>query len=101
MNRAVTKDQSPLIEKVVPVCRIMNHLVVTREKQNRIPWPADFNTYRGLGMPREHFGFFTVGKVYRAPMFVASSSRREVAESFMTQNACDGKCAVMFTIQFH
>ena len=52
-------------------------------------------------MPREHFGFFTVGRVYRAPMFIASSSKKDVAESFMATNACNGKCAVMFTIQFH
>ena len=66
-----------------------------------IPYPEDFQTYRGIGMPREHFCFFTVDKVYRAPMFLASSRKKAVAQRFMRQSSRDGKCSVLFTIKFH
>merc|ERR1711972_1308838 len=88
INQALFKDESPLIEAVVPVCRLLNRLIVTRGKMTTpIPWPADYRTYRGLGMPEEYFDFFEVGKIYRAPMYVATSSDQKVAKRFMARNS--------------
>jgi hypothetical protein len=101
INDAVCDDASPLIDKVVPVCRIMNKLVVNRMTMSSVPWPEDSQTYRGLGMPEEYFDFFTEGTVYRVNRFIASSLRRAVAEDFMRLNATGGKSAVVFTIKFN
>eukprot|EP00930_Biecheleria_cincta_P068728 TRINITY_DN5651_c0_g1_i2.p1 TRINITY_DN5651_c0_g1~~TRINITY_DN5651_c0_g1_i2.p1 ORF type:complete len:1468 (+),score=263.47 TRINITY_DN5651_c0_g1_i2:68-4471(+) len=99
INFSIREDTPPSIEKVVSVCRIINKFIVSK-RSSEIPWPADFKTYRGLGMPREHFSFFKKGKVYRAPMYVASSGQRKVAERFMRKHGKGEMCRVMITIEF-
>ena len=39
--------------------------------------------YRGTGFDDAHRGFFTAGKKYRVPMFLATSVKRAVARRFM------------------
>lgn len=100
INQAVIEDSEPMIAKVVPVCRILNKMVVTRAQAATVQWPQDFKTFRGIGMPEEHFGFFEVGRVYRTNMFLASSAKLTVAKGFAINNAVDSKKQVIFTIQF-
>mmetsp|Transcript_44646 Transcript_44646/g.78505 ORF Transcript_44646/g.78505 Transcript_44646/m.78505 type:complete len:1022 (+) Transcript_44646:94-3159(+) len=101
INAAVRADLSPLIHAVVPVCRLLNSTVVThRRRDQENPWSHGHKTYRGLGMPSKHFDFFEIGKVYRAPMYLASSFDREVALSFMRSNSGAGNCPVIITIHF-
>jgi len=43
-------------------------------------WTSD-----GTALPRCHRSFFTVGKMYRAPMYLSTSSDDEVAEHFLAR----------------
>ncbi len=59
----------------------------------------DRKVYRGGGMPHEHFGFFTVGKKYRVPGFLATSSDETVARQFMIRaNQLRNEPCILWTI---
>ena len=45
-------------------------------------FPKDGETYRGAGLPDEHRAFYTVGKKYRVPGFLATSFKEDVAKRF-------------------
>ena len=48
-------------------------------------WPSDNKTYRGTALPQRHRAFFTPGRQYRAPMFVATSFDEGVATHFLAR----------------
>ena len=49
-------------------------------------FPPDGITYRGGKLPDEHRAFYTVGKKYRVPGFLASTFSRDVAVEFRDGN---------------
>lgn len=51
-------------------------------------------------MPVEFANFFTTGKRYRAPMYLATSTSKKVAENFIRINTGAGKLAILFTVKF-
>jgi len=81
INEALRNDTSPMVEKVVPLVHIINSLAVTREGAAQ-KWPYSNMTYRGIGMPESARDFFTLGKIYRVPMFLATSFQTEDALTY-------------------
>lgn len=62
INQAVREDDSPLVDKAVSVCHIMNTMIVTRDSAVQVGWPDNYTTYRGLGMPRGALRVFYGGE---------------------------------------
>ena len=46
------------------------------------PFPEGGVLWRGGGFPGKHRGFFTKGKKFRAPAYLATSFKRHTAENF-------------------
>ena len=75
LNEAIRVDDPAISPIITSIVRGINCLSITRKfGANAVPWPHDFILYRGGGLPNEHAFFFTVGKVYRVPMFLATST---------------------------
>ena len=67
-----------------------------------LPFPALGCCYRGGTLPIEFHDFFSLGKKYRAPMFVATSHDKAVAEEFFRDQWKAGQHpAVLWRIQLH
>eukprot|EP00966_Prymnesium_polylepis_P010850 249878-Prymnesium_polylepis.1 len=73
------------------MARLLNAYCVTSEGfEERRKWPACNETYRGGALPHKHRSFFAPGVLYRAPMFLATSFNRDVADDF-TKRAAVGE----------
>jgi len=80
LNEALRNDDADAIVHAVAITHALNAFCVTgRSIGSPVRWPPKHVTYRGTAMPRTFKEFFTVGKKYRAPMFVATSFREDVA----------------------
>jgi hypothetical protein len=83
MLRRDDPDVAPHIAKYVAT---INQSLVHRETETILQpmhQPKNGKLYRGGGMPHEFFGFFTAGKKYRVPGFLATSLNENVARKFM------------------
>jgi hypothetical protein len=101
INQAIREDTEPMVDLVVPVCRVINSMVVSgrsRDAKESAVMPTQ--TYRGSTMPAEAVEFFKSGKKYRTAMYLATSTKKSVAESFIRNNLGKGRVAVLFTINF-
>ena len=63
-------------------------------------WPSDNTSYRGAGLPQEHWSFFAAGKKYRSNMFLATSFSAEVATEFARNNSSPEKPPTIFHFHF-
>jgi hypothetical protein len=65
--------------------RAINTLLITRriEDSAKIKFPRNGIVYRGGGLPEKHRDFFSPGRKYRVPGFLAASFSRDVAECFL------------------
>ena len=83
INYCLREDDAEMMPAVVVLVRAINELCVTRRIPGSVQWPADFIMYRGGQLPNEHREFFSSGKKYRCPAFLATSSNRDTAIRFM------------------
>ena len=68
-------DELAVSPYVASIVRGINRLSVTRNfGANAVPWPHDYTLYRGGGLPNEYTLFFSENKIYRVPMFLATST---------------------------
>merc|ERR1719424_592584 len=88
-----------MIDKVVPLVRIINALIVEARHGPR-QWPLENVTYRGIGLPEAERCFFTKDKIYRVPMFLATSFKRGTAELFMKRMSKGGNKPTLFIFKF-
>ena len=98
LNEAIRNDDVELLPHAMVIVKALNQHLITRHQ----PRAVDDNMllYRGAGLPDVHRSFFTVGKVFRVPMFMATSVNRKVAMRF-SYNAHTSDCpAVLWTIRF-
>ena len=80
LNDAIRRDAKDTIDHAVTIAHALNCFCVNRRHgETPTSWPESNVTYRGTAMPRLHRSFFTVGKKYRAPMFVATSFSEDVS----------------------
>lgn len=85
INRGIVADDAQLMENIAIFVRAINMHCVCRHIGKPVKWPMTNMTHRGASMPREYQTFFTVGKKFRVPMFLATSADDEIAENFLPQ----------------
>jgi hypothetical protein len=61
------------------VVRGINLLCVTRRDPSKLRFPPGGKSHRGGGLPAAHAPFFSVGKKFRVPMYLATSFDEDVA----------------------
>ena len=85
LSEAMRDDYAPKATAVFALA-LNSHLVTNVGRGGVAPvnWPANNKVYRGGGLPREHHHFFQVGRKYRIPMNLSTSSDRRTAEGFMS-----------------
>ena len=79
LNRILRERDPDLLTPACGVVRGINLLCVTRREPSKLRYPPGGKSHRGGGLPLLHAPFFTVGKKFRAPMYLASSFDEEVA----------------------
>ena len=95
LNDALRRDVQPGIQYAVTLTEAINFYLKAKTQQQ---WPQDGVCFRGGGLPAEHRGFFFVGRRYRAPAFVASSFKQEVAMGFIQRIKCGEP--ILWTLRF-
>ena len=97
LNAALREDNADLMPHVAVITRAINELLVVRRTGLH---PPDNNVvYRGGGLPAQHQAFFTKGKQYRVPMFLASSFQKKIAQQVFCRRAQqDGLPPVLWVI---
>ena len=103
INHSIRADDPELLAPLVVLARSIASLVVTRNirEEEDICLPPNGVTYRGGLLPDEFKSFFTVGKKYATPGFLATSFSEKVAKKFMQRafRSKNGKIpAVRWTI---
>jgi ubiquitin len=98
LQLAIREDSDPMVTHAAKLARCINELCVDPR-----PPPGDDamrtssrvarkQVYRGTGFSSECKSFFVVGVTYRAPMYLATSLSRSVAERFMRDGSADEHC---------
>jgi hypothetical protein len=104
LNEAIQVDDPTISPNVALIVRGINCLTVMREVEGLpVNWPIDFKLYRGGGLPYQHSFFFTVGKMYRVPMFLATSTDWALCQRTFCYRAeaLSGQPPVLYVVQIH
>eukprot|EP00669_Euglena_mutabilis_P013458 TRINITY_DN842_c0_g1_i1.p1 TRINITY_DN842_c0_g1~~TRINITY_DN842_c0_g1_i1.p1 ORF type:complete len:300 (+),score=120.09 TRINITY_DN842_c0_g1_i1:473-1372(+) len=101
LNDALREDNPELMPCVAAFTRAINLLLVSLSRLSMAP--ASNMVYRGGGLPEPHRAFFTPGKKYRAPMFVATSVDRDLCLKIFCRRAQMnlGHPPVLWVIRMH
>ena len=102
INHFLRQDDKDVMEDLAVLVRTLNLHCVARRVET-LSWPGDSKTYRGVVLPKAQQSFYTKGKKFRAPMFVATSGKRHVAEEFVMRSASsalDDQEPTMFIFHF-
>ena len=88
-----------LVHAMVLILAI-NKLCVVRGARSdaALKFPDHGITYRGGALPDEHQAFFTAGKKYRVPGFLATSFRESVAERFIYMAYADDSPCIKWVV---
>jgi ubiquitin len=98
LQLAIREDSDPMVTHAAKLARCINELCVdprpppgddAMRTSSRI---ARKQVYRGTGFSSVCQSFFAVGVTYRAPMYLATSLSRAVAERFMRDDTADEHC---------
>jgi hypothetical protein len=79
LNRILRERDPDLLAPACGVVRGINLLCVTRRDPSKLRYPPGGKSHRGGGLPLLHVPFFTAGKKFRVPMYLATSFDEEVA----------------------
>ena len=71
LNAAIQSDHAELAPPAAALARGINAMCVEGRGGAALPFPPGGITYRGGGFNDDHRGFFTEGKVFRQPFFLA------------------------------
>jgi len=101
LNSFIRNDHEGQMQNVVKYCRSLNSLLVNRRSDkawNEKKWPDDNKLYRGGGFPDHHKSFFQEGKMFRVPMFLATSEDKKVSTRFCEMAYDKGFSPVRWTL---
>ena len=99
INAAIRDDHPDLAAPTARVVRSINTLCVVRgQDAAALDFPPGGRTLRGTGFDDQHRDFFTKGKRYRVPGFVATSFSEAVATRFMRTAEAYGRQPVMWVV---
>jgi hypothetical protein len=79
LNRILRERDPDLLALACGVVRGINLLCVTRRDPSKLRFPPGGKSHRGGGLPAAHAPFFSVGKKFRVPMYLATSFDEDVA----------------------
>jgi len=79
LNRILRERDPDLLPPGCGVVRGINLLRVTRRDPSTMRYPPGRKLHRGGALPLQHVSFFTEGKKFRLPMFLATSFEEDVA----------------------
>ena len=82
LNRALRDDDAQLMPHLVVIVRAINALCIVRRESASVKFPPNAVSHRGGALPQQHHHFFTVGKKYRVPMYLATSFDEDKAYEF-------------------
>jgi len=105
INDTLRNDDKDLFTHLMPVIRAINaSCVAKRGAESAIPrdvWPAGGLCYRGGELPKAHHGFYSAGRKYRVPGFLATSLKQKVAVDFIQRQVdfCRSDCVVLWIIK--
>ena len=85
VNSVLRSDTESCMSHLAMVVHGINSLCVTRRELDptAVPFPPTCQTFRGGGFDNSLKGFWTVGKKYRVPGFLATSFDEATAEKFI------------------
>eukprot|EP00039_Didymoeca_costata_P002414 m.60039 g.60039 ORF g.60039 m.60039 type:complete len:315 (-) comp11290_c0_seq1:79-1023(-) len=109
LNEVIRKDsndEGEILQHAAVLTKAINKMCVAG-RDFKLPkavpksemFPTDDCVYRGAVIPKEHLDFFSFGRKYRVPNFLATSFVRKVAEGFC-KDASEGSTddAVMWIV---
>eukprot|EP01045_Picozoa_sp_COSAG04_P026493 COSAG04_NODE_3688_length_2605_cov_3.627694_2_plen_270_part_00 len=101
LNAAIRADQAALAAPTAALSRGLNALcLVGRTAAEGLRFPANGITYRGGAFDDAHRAFFTVGKKYRVPGFLATSFSQAKAREFIYNQATAlGRQEIMWVVR--
>ncbi len=79
LNRILRERDPDLLAPACGVVRGINLLCVARREPSKLRYPPGGKSHRGGGLPAKHAAFFTAGKKFRVPMYLATSFDEDVA----------------------
>jgi hypothetical protein len=82
VNRALRDDDAHVMPHLVVIVRAINALCIVRRESASLKFPPNSESHRGGALPLQHHAFFTAGKKYRVPMYLATSFSEEKAYEF-------------------
>jgi hypothetical protein len=82
INRALREDAADVMPHTAVIVRAINALCIVRREDASLKFPPNAVSHRGGALPRQHHAFFTVGKKYRVPMYLATSFSEDKAYEF-------------------
>ena len=82
LNRALRDDIADVMPHLVVIVRAINALCIVRRESKSLKFPPNAVSHRGGALPLQHRSFFTVGKKYRVPMYLATSFSEDKAYEF-------------------
>jgi colicin import membrane protein len=91
-------DPASLARSCAIIARALNMNLVAG-RTSGVVFPSDGKCWRGGGLNEAHRDFFTVGKKYRVPGFLATSLRQTVTNNFMFRAEAAGSPPVQWCIQ--
>jgi len=100
LNHAIRSDKPELLKHAVIISRGINVQCVIRKKIAPA-WPDDNITYRGGGLPQQYRSFYEPKKTYRAPMFIATSTKKHVALNMFCSRVTAPCEPVLWKFHFH
>ena len=77
----------------------INALCLVARTNAHLPFPPEGEVYRGGGFDESYRGFFTPGKQYRVPGFLATSFSRATATRFLRTAEAYGQQAVLWVVR--
>jgi hypothetical protein len=98
----IREDRASLARPCAIIARALRaNLVAARAggAGGAVPFPPNGECWRGGGFNEAHRGFFTVGKTYRAPGFLATSFKQSVTNNFMWKAECAGHSVVQWKVK--
>eukprot|EP01043_Picozoa_sp_COSAG02_P014647 COSAG02_NODE_607_length_19608_cov_33.568968_6_plen_516_part_00 len=99
LNRALREDDPVLAPSVATLSRGINSMCVEGRGEAALPFPPGGVTYRGGGFDDTFREFFSIGKQFRQPCFLATSFREAAARHFLRMARAYGQQGVLWVIR--
>ena len=98
LNTAIRDDHPKLAYPTAMLLRGLNAMCCAGRGGGVLPFPSRGVTYRGGGFDDSYRGFFTKGKQYRQPGFLATSFSEAKAQEFLEKAVTYGRQPILWVV---